>query len=141
MIASSKCLKGPRQNRKPPIIFTCEQCGKIKSIRNIGARKFRFCSSQCANFANRGEGNHSWKGGHPQYYGSDWQSMRRLARKRDSYLCRRCGVAEKQLGRKLDVHHIMPVSKFENVNNSNQLKNLISFCHPCHQYVEWNGMD
>ena len=41
----------PRPTRIPPCEYNCEQCGKHVSISAslIGARKFRFCSQECAN--------------------------------------------------------------------------------------------
>ncbi len=105
------------------------------------ARRLRFCSPDCANRALRGVGNPSWRGGHPDYYGADWRPLQRLARKLDNYLCQRCEVRQTELGRALDVHHIKPVSSFENVNDANLIENVVSLCHDCHMRVEWNGID
>jgi len=130
--------------RKELVTWVCEVCGKESSITrgNLSpSRKLRFCSPQCANKANRGAGNTAWRGGHPEYYGSDWRPLQRQARKADAYQCQRCGVQQKELGRALDVHHIRPVSYFDFVNDANFIENVVSLCHDCHMLVEWNGVD
>ena len=50
-------------------------------------------------------------------------------------------VSQKELGRALDVHHIRPVSDFDNPDDSNYVENLVTLCHDCHMLVEWNGID
>lgn len=130
--------------RKDVITWVCEVCGKERSITRghlAPARKLRFCSPQCASKANRGAGNPSWRGGHPEYYGPDWRPLQRRARKADGYQCQRCGVLQKALGKALDVHHIKPVSSFLQVNDANYIENVVSLCHDCHMLVEWNGVD
>lgn len=129
---------------KDLVTWTCEVCGTERSITrgNLApARKLRFCSPQCANSANRGVGNPSWRGGHPAYYGPDWRPLRRKVREADGYQCQRCGVQEAELGRALDVHHIIPVSSFDFANDANYIDNVVSLCHKCHMLVEWNGVD
>jgi 5-methylcytosine-specific restriction endonuclease McrA len=86
-------------------------------------------------------GNHFWRGGHEKYYGPTWQSARRAARERDDFTCRRCGKVMKPPHRLPDVHHIKPFKTFTNSEEANVLDNLISLCHRCHGYVEWNGID
>lgn len=130
--------------RKDLVTWVCELCGKERSITRgdlAPARKLRFCSPQCANKANRGAGNPSWRGGHPEYYGPDWRPLQRRARKADGYQCQRCGVLQKDLGRALDVHHIKPVSSFSQTIDANYIENVVSLCHDCHMLVEWNGID
>jgi len=122
---------------KVPITWTCEVCG----TERVFPRHLRFYSPDCANRALRGEGNPSWRGDHPDYYGPDWRSFQRLARKLDDYLCQRCEVPQSELGKALDVHYIKPVSSFVNVNDANIIENVVSLCHDCHKLVEWNGID
>ena len=97
-----------------------------------------FCSLVCCNAYRKGSNNPSWRGGHPRYYGPDWRAMRRAARSRDGHICRRCGTKPE---RRPDVHHIRPVSSFENPNEAHTLDNLVTLCHPCHMWVEWHGID
>jgi 5-methylcytosine-specific restriction endonuclease McrA len=129
--------------KNPPVIFTCETCGQTVEIptKRRGARRFRFCSVNCANKGNSGENNHFWRGGHLEYYGSNWRAAQRAARQRDGYSCRRCGKQMKPPGRLPDVHHIKPFRTFAVAEEANTLVNLISLCHTCHMTVEWNGID
>ena len=132
------------QLRKPPIVFTCETCGKEVTIprgKVAPARRLRFCSHECANIGLQGDGNPAWRGGHKRYYGPNWRAQRRAARKRDNYTCQRCGKTTKEAKRSLDVHHIIPFNQFESYETANQLENLVTLCHSCHQYTEWNGID
>ena len=130
--------------RKELVTWTCEICGRIRSLMRgqlAPARRLRFCSPECANKGLQGVGNPSWRGGHPEYYGPDWRPLQRHARKLDGYVCQRCGLSQANAGRALDVHHIQPVSSFSEVNNANRIENVITLCHDCHMLVEWNGID
>jgi hypothetical protein len=99
-----------------------------------------FCSLKCCNDYRKGDKNPAWRGGHPTYYGPDWRRIRRAARVRDSHKCRRCAVPSLP-GKYHDVHHIKPVSTFENVNDANTMDNVVTLCHSCHMLVEWRGID
>ena len=127
---------------KEPVSWDCEVCGKTRTLNRgqlAPARKFRFCSHACANVSNRGESNPSWKGGHRGYYGPDWRPQRRLARERDGHACQGCGATRDELGRELDVHHIIRFGDFENSGEANRIENLISLCHSCHMHAENHG--
>lgn len=132
----------PHATEKPAITFICETCGKRVELPNKkkGARRFRFCSVECANQGYTGENNYFWRGGHSNYYGSTWTTARRAARIRDNFICQRCGKVMKS-GRLPDVHHIKPFRFFNNHKEANKLDNLVSLCHICHLTVEWNGID
>lgn len=134
--------KPPHALKKPSLKFSCETCGKNVELPNKrkGARKFRFCTAECAHQGNTGKNNYFWRGGHSGYYGSTWTTARRAARKRDNYTCQRCGKVMKS-GRFPDVHHITPFRFFNNHEDANELNNLVSLCHGCHVTVEWNGID
>ena len=125
---------------KPGTEFDCELCGKhvVVSATEKGARRFRFCSIDCANQWNSGQNNWFWRGGYDRYYGKNWKRQRRLARKRDDYACQSCGVTELEHGRQLDVHHIIRFKDFEISEQANHLSNLVSLCHVCHIKREWN---
>ena len=108
----------------------CLHCGKTFDDPNDGRRRksgLTFCSLACCNSYRKGDKS------------PDWRPLQRAVRERDEYTCQRCGT--KPDGRDPDVHHIRPVSSFENVNDANTPENLVTLCHPCHMYVEWNGMD
>jgi hypothetical protein len=130
----------PRPPVKPTVTFTCEHCNRTVELPSSrkGARRFRFCSTDCANQSNSGEGNHFWRGGdYPAYYGPNWQRQRRAARKRDGYKCQECGVTEADHGKELDVHHIVRFAAFATSEEANDLANLVSLCHVCHLKTEW----
>lgn len=94
------------------------------------------CYSQWMSDNLTGESSATWKGG-PGYYGPNWKRQSAAARSRDGYKCQVCGVHEKKLGRKLDVHHIVPLRTFGNdYTLANQLSNLICLCDSCHKKAE-----
>lgn len=85
------------------------------------------------------EGNNNWRGGYKPYYGPNWEEQRAHARQRDRYHCRMCGVAQDDLPRELDVHHIVPFREFGYISGendhylrANRLSNLVSLCPECH---------
>jgi 5-methylcytosine-specific restriction endonuclease McrA len=65
-----------------------------------------------------------------------WNKKREEIKTRDKYMCVTCLKNGKYIFRKLEVHHITPISKAweERLNNSN----LITLCVPCHKMAE-NG--
>ncbi len=74
--------------------------------------------------------------------GPNWEQQRNLARARDEYRCRHCGVPERP-DRAHDVHHIEPFRTFgykrgrnENYEAANRLENLVTLCRSCHHRVE-----
>lgn len=124
--------------------MTCTQCGKRFDDPGDGRKRKGdavFCSLDCCNTYRKGDKNPSWRGGHPLYYGPDWRPLRRAARERDDYTCRRCGLVCKPPARAPDVHHIIPISSFANVNDANTLDNVICLCQKCHKWCEWHGID
>lgn len=137
MLAASKRPKGKRIFRW----IECDHCGKQFVDPSDGRKRksgLTFCSLSCCNSYRTGKNNPSWRGGHLEYYGPNWRPLRRAARKRDNYSCRRCGV---KTHRAPDVHHIRPISNFSNPDDANTLDNVICLCHPCHMHVEWHGID
>ncbi len=140
MIAASSKPKGKRTFH----LLECAQCGKEFDDPTDGRKRksgVSFCSLDCCNAYRKGENNPAWRGGHPKYYGADWRGLRRDARSRDKYTCQRCGKECTSPQRAPDVHHIKPVSSFDNVNDANTLDNVVCLCHTCHMQVEWNGID
>lgn len=82
-----------------------------------------------------GENSGTWNGGKLTYYGPNWLSQRRAARKRDKYTCQRCGIKEAEYGKELSVHHIIPFVVEKNYEIANDLENLVSVCEPCHRII------
>lgn len=79
----------------------------------------------------KGEKNPNWKGGISLTpYTTDWdEDLKDSIRKRDSYICKMCGVHQDELDniyKKLDIHHID-----YNKSNCNPV-NLITLCRSCH---------
>ena len=126
--------------RVNPVIRACIVCGRNFELNShVGKQqkeKQRFCSTECWYKYIREDGSRhpSWKGGYEPYYGSNWNSQRRKARKRDRYICQKCDVTEYELRHELDVHHIVPFRIFgiDQFKKANQLSNLISLCKSCH---------
>jgi len=81
-----------------------------------------------------GSKNHNWKGGvsNEPYPFNFNKELKELIRKRDNYICQKCHIPQRELLRKLDVHHI-DYNK-ENLNP----KNLISLCRRCNLEVNFN---
>ena len=83
------------------------------------------------------ENNPNWKGGiSKEPYGFDFdKNLKEQIRKRDNYQCQECGKFQKDLGRKLDVHHIDYNKKH------NDLSNLISLCVGCNSKANFDRVD
>jgi 5-methylcytosine-specific restriction endonuclease McrA len=85
-----------------------------------------------------GEDAANWRGGYLPYYGGSWRRARRQARERDG-CCQDCGMTPSDLGRALDVHHLVPFKTFgvERHREANDLANLVTLCPTCHIRREW----
>lgn len=124
-------------NWKGRIQKECEFCETTFKVTPAFSDQI-FCSMNCKGKWQSenltGKNNPSWKGGYLRYYGPNWYIQRRKARKRDNYACRSCGITEEELGRQLDVHHIVPFREFGLARyvEANQLLNLVSYCTACH---------
>lgn len=138
--------KNPRYTQQS---VACAQCGQTVSRQpwQIEGYAIQFCNSVCMGAWRAehltGENSPNWRGGHPEYYGPNWEQQRRKARQRDGYTCQHCGRNERELGRELDVHHITPFRRFgymrgqnDAYQTANRLENLISLCNPCHKRAE-----
>lgn len=138
-------LRGEQPQRQRRVAVICPQCGKTFQVKQSQSDRRRFCSKTCVsrwwseNGINSGPDSPTWRGGSTGYYGPNWLTQRRNARRRDNYTCQRCGVTETELGRQLDVHHKTPFRDFgiERYREANGLANLISFCNRCHLLTEW----
>jgi hypothetical protein len=134
---------------KKKILITCEKCGKEFEKKPSTIRKLNFCSTTCmGDYYSEskmftGENSGTWNGGDIGYYGPNWLHQRRLARKRDQFTCQDCGRTEKDYGKELSVHHIIPFRKFNgDWERANVLNNLICLCeYPCHRKRHSNTVD
>lgn len=61
----------------------------------------------------------------------NWIHLAGRIKNRDHYRCKRCGKTKP--AKYLTVHHIIPRPE-----GSNEERNLITLCSPCHDYVELN---
>lgn len=64
----------------------------------------------------------------------EWRQLREASLERDHHKCFRCEKTSKS-GKGLGTHHILPRS----MGGSNDLWNLITLCHKCHDFVESSG--
>lgn len=118
-------------------LLHCDYCGKAfkRPPSLIGHIWGNFCSRKC-----RGEwiSEHIIKEQHPNWQGGKipynglWRQIRRLARKRAKGQCEICGKTEITNGRRLDVHHIIPVRQFLFPESAHYVKNVICLCRQCH---------
>jgi len=95
------------------------------------------CESEWKSFHWTGKNHPSWEGGHTNHYGENWNEERRNALDAAEYKCKLCGQTREEhygeYGFDLDVHHRIPVSAFDNVENANFQDNLVVCCRNCHQ--------
>jgi hypothetical protein len=84
-----------------------------------------------------GENHWNWQDGKSfEPYGIEFNDeLKERIRKRDGYTCQECGKTQKELDRKLDVHHI----DYDKQNNNED--NLISLCSSCHMKTNYNRED
>jgi hypothetical protein len=120
--------------------YTCEECGvEFKGRKD---RKNKYCSLQCKgkwiSKNKSGENSPLWKGGHTRYRGPSWNSSKRAARERANNVCEHpdCSATPEDVGRNLDVHHIIPFRYFDSHKEANKLDNLILLCPKHHKEEE-----
>lgn len=67
-------------------------------------------------------------------YGKGWNALKQTIRKRDQYRCQHCGLNESE--KPFDVHHIIPLRRFDNAEQANDPANLVTLCARCHRLAE-----
>lgn len=121
---------------------TCDECGEQFKRQESRAKlnERDYCSHECYHENHTGEDAPNWKGGAVSYYGENWLPQRRKAILRDGYKCQDCGMSQESHldthKKDLEVHHIQPISTFEDKTVANQLSNLITLCTKCHDERE-----
>ena len=120
------------------VVVQCEVCGETEERSPSAVKEENYCSQSCYYEDNTGENNPNYKWGKNREYGETWWRQRRKARKRDDLECQICGRGESEIGRKPDVHHIIPIRKFDDPDDANELDNLICLCPEHH--LEWEGI-
>ncbi|WP_242698451.1 HNH endonuclease [Bacillus sp. SD088] len=140
--------RGKIQYRKR-VKIQCTNCSRTLERKPSIIRQWNFCDSTCMaeyytkSGAFSGENNLAWQGGDIDYYGPNWRSQRKKARIRDNFTCQDCGLTEKEYGKELSVHHIIPFREFNgDWEEANRLTNLVCLCeHPCHRNRHKNMVD
>lgn len=112
---------------------TCEECGEEMSVlrSEIERGRGRFCSHSCLSMSMMEDNDHV-------DYNRGWWRLRDRALSRDDHACRLCGVSRDDIGREPDVHHIIPVRKFEDPVEAHYIENVVTLSRSCHVQVE-NG--
>ena len=135
---------GDENNDQAPIHkasqVSCLQCGKKVEMPQWYAGhglRMHFCSTAC---------RQAWAAEIPSgditlpklrgNRGGNWVLQARKARQRDGFACQVCARNEEELGRQLDVHHMIPYKNFKSNIEANRLENLISLCASCHAKME-----
>ena len=130
----------PKPRPEGKVRRRCARCGRTVEVPRWYGEEMRlfFCSRECRRAWTEAEREppRVVLEPRPEYRGGDWEVQAERARKRDRYTCRICGITEEELGRKLDVHHILPFSWFRDPRQANRLSNLISVCPSCHRKLE-----
>jgi len=123
----------------------CAWCGEVTDAPEYVVEKRdhgriycgRQCSSQWKSENWVGEDNPLYKGG-SGYYGKNWHRKRREVIIRDQCRCQDCGATPTQLSREPSVHHITPIRDFDQPEDANTLRNLVTLCETCHS--KWEGL-
>jgi hypothetical protein len=139
---------GLELNKRKQAELICDQCGtdfqRPPSHIEREWTEHTFCSPECHGQWREGhiigEQHPQWKPDTTSDYGKGWQSFRKEVIERDGEQCVRCGMDREthfeQYGRDLSVHHIIPRSEFDDVEEANSLENTITVCAACHVICE-----
>jgi len=115
----------------------CPTCGKIHAP-DQDHRYRETCSDECLSEyrskLTEGEGNPNWSGGYDNYYGKKWKEVRDKIRLKDDNTCQVCEFTTDE--RFIPVHHIIPVSEFDELDDAHYEANLAQVCRTCHPTVE-----
>jgi len=130
------CVKG---HSKKAGYSICEcDCGAIKDIPNSRLKNKKVNSCGCLKSNNlknhrilKGKDHPNWKGGISDkrerfMQAKVYKTWRKEIYERDNYTCQKC----KQIGYKLNVHHIESYAEHE--NKRCDIDNGITFCYKCH---------
>lgn len=98
------------------------------------AIKGKFAGKNNPMYGVRGKDAPNWKNGlSREPYPLEWrETLRESIRQRDNYICQKCHMPQRELLRKLSIHHIDYIK--ENLDP----ENLISLCNACNCEVNFN---
>lgn len=151
IFCSQECQHKWRTGKQSPaekkgMYKKCPICGNEFYCYPSEVNGKKTCSMSCNYELQKLEGIHTgencnfWAGGFEHYRGPNWMLQRSRARKRDKNICQICGKTEKDEGKKLTVHHVVPFRFFSNdYKKANDLENLITICSECHGKAESHG--
>ena len=124
---------------KKSVKVTCDLCGKEfeRTLSQYKRGNVFFCSRKCSENGKKLNKHWNWQGGKSfEKYGVDFDNvLKELVRKRDEHTCQECQFTEKQLGYKLNIHHI------DYDKRNNKMNNLISLCNNCHSQSNYSRDD
>jgi len=121
-------------------VVRCRHCGQPIEMPEWYRRRglsLHYCSDACRVAWTRQQPSFAVKlDGKRPGRGANWEEQSLQARQRDAFTCQVCGITEEELGRRPDVHHRIPFSRFHTNVEANKLEHLISVCPACHQQLE-----
>jgi 5-methylcytosine-specific restriction endonuclease McrA len=138
-------LAEERQERVSVVCSTCGGSFKTHPYR-VEQQDHHFCDHDCygkwISENQSGEDSVHWKGGYSKYRGTDWPALREKALEADDYQCQGCGRHDdehrEEHGVGLHVHHIRPITDFDDPADADTVDNLVPLCRDCHS--EWEGI-
>lgn len=125
-----------------PATVTCEACGEDYEVRQAKVETTRFCSYECKGevYAEErvGSGGTNWQGGFSDLAATlrnitgeaSWHRVRQEQREDRCEMC--SDTVGDGSGRRLSVHHIVPVMS----GGTSESWNLMTLCTSCHQTAE-----
>lgn len=127
-----KLFRNPEETKKK-ISKNCGMHRKEVRKKNSESKKKLIKEGKWHPPIMKGKNHPNWQDGKSfEPYGLEFnRKLKEQIRGRDNYTCQECGFTQKQLRRKLDVHHIDFNKKNNNPNN------LISLCRSCHTQTEF----
>lgn len=132
---SRECKYKSQRNK---VNRTCNYCNK--EYVTTPKDNLYYCSLECMGKDRRGSNHMNWKGGVSLSYGNNWWQNREKVLERDNYSCVICGKSKEETEDLLDVHHIVPLRKFDDMKKANRFDNLITLCRSHHLKVEGWGL-
>lgn len=137
----SRTCKDTHKREQPPPTVSVQCCFCREWIERepyeASSNSRFYCGIECrgkwVSENKSGENNPNWKGGPTHAFGENWLAVRRRVLERD-VVCQACGEDGNE--RLLDVHHIVPRSEFDEVEQSNTMLNLVVLCRRCHKLAE-----
>lgn len=130
----SRSCSGEYRTKQSTSTVECDECDALFTIRNCKMEKhdLHFCSNSCNSNYFTEENHPNWTGGFNKHYGSTWRRKREIVLELDNHKCRLCNGETNRL----NIHHIIPKRKFDNVNDAHYKENLVTLCHDCHPQIE-----